>query len=481
MREFSNRKCARRFRRGRLSIFFAIATVLGIVMASSSTRRQQTPTSCWRNNILLRSELLSKHERLKIAKDKVKDTIVSTPGGGQRKASVSKIYAYVNELRPPEYSNYENHEIPWNETKADYQIEKVLGRGKFSEVFLGTHTKTGDRVVIKCLKPVQHSKLQREHKVLSTLQKGPNIVTLRECVKDGVSLPAFVFDYVNTSDWKQLFPTLKDIDVRHYMFQLLIALRFCHKNGIIHRDVKPHNMVINHETKELRLIDFGLAEFYHPGTEYNSRVASRHYKGPELLAAIRDYDYSLDIWSFGCVLASLVFQKVPFFAGADNYDQMKKIAKVLGTEEMYNYLDKYQTKLDPRIQSIMGTYPVRPWSRYIFEGNKEKANDLAIDLIDKCLRYDHKKRLTVTEALAHPYFDPVRNGHPDAPSITTKKNGEANGGGGGGKDDADIDMEAADEDDLDEQMNREEEKEEAVEEEVQQPSLEITQSSAPEK
>eukprot|EP00465_Bigelowiella_longifila_P007385 CAMPEP_0185256722 /NCGR_PEP_ID=MMETSP1359-20130426/5805_1 /TAXON_ID=552665 /ORGANISM="Bigelowiella longifila, Strain CCMP242" /LENGTH=232 /DNA_ID=CAMNT_0027841437 /DNA_START=74 /DNA_END=772 /DNA_ORIENTATION=+ len=230
-------------------------------------------------------------------------------------------------------------------------------------------------------------------------------------------------------------------------------------------------MVINHQSKELRLIDFGLAEFYHPGTEYNSRVASRHYKGPELLAAIRDYDYSLDVWSFGCVLASLVFQKVPFFAGADNYDQMKKIAKVLGTEKMYAYLDKYQTKLDPRIQSIMGTYPLRPWSRYIFESNKLKANDLAVDLIDKCLRYDHKERLTVNQALNHPYFDPVRNGHPDAISSKTKKRDDE------GKD-VDVDMEAADEDDLDEQMNREESTE-AVEELGGAKPLEITQSSAP--
>src|SRR5271169_6763076 len=74
----------------------------------------------------------------------------------------------------------------------------------------------------------------------------------------------------------------------------------------MHRDVKPHNVMIDHNKRTLRLIDWGLAEFYHPGTEYNVRVASRFYKGPELLVNFQEYDYSLDMWSLGCVLATMV-------------------------------------------------------------------------------------------------------------------------------------------------------------------------------
>jgi len=118
--------------------------------------------------------------------------------------------------------------------------------------------------------------------------------------------PALIFEYVNNIDFKVLYPKLSDFDVRYYIFELLKALDFCHSRGIMHRDVKPHNVMIDHEKRKLRLIDWGLAEFYHPSTEYNVRVASRYFKGPELLVDFQEYDYSLDMWSLGCMLASMV-------------------------------------------------------------------------------------------------------------------------------------------------------------------------------
>lgn len=106
----------------------------------------------------------------------------------------------------------------------------------------------------------------------------------------------------------------------------------------------------------MRLIDWGLAEFYHPGTNYNVRVASRYFKGPELLVDFQMYDYSLDMWSLGCMFASMIFRKEPFFHGQDNYDQLVKIAKVLGTDELFAYLRKYDIKLDPQFDRILGRF-----------------------------------------------------------------------------------------------------------------------------
>lgn len=157
---------------------------------------------------------------------------------------------------------------------------------------------------------------------------------------------------------QQLYQTLTDYDIRYYLYELLKALDYSHSMGIMHRDVKPHNVMIDHECRRLRLIDWGLAEFYHPGQEYNVRVASRYFKGPELLVDYQMYDYSLDMWSLGCMLASMIFRKEPFFHGHDNYDQLVRIAKVLGTEELFEYLEKYQAELDPRFNDILGRYCV---------------------------------------------------------------------------------------------------------------------------
>jgi casein kinase II subunit alpha len=94
--------------------------------------------------------------------------------------------------------------------------------------------------------------------------------------------------------------------IKLYLKQLLIALDFCHSRGIIHRDVKPSNIVIDTENQQLCLIDFGLSEFYVPAKDRPLKVASRPYKGPELLVGNRYYDYSLDLWAVGCILGAIV-------------------------------------------------------------------------------------------------------------------------------------------------------------------------------
>ena len=86
------------------------------------------------------------------------------------------------------------------------------------------------------------------------------------------------------------------------------------------------------------------------------RVASRYFKGPELLVDLQDYDYSLDMWSLGCMFAGMIFRREPFFHGHDNYDQLVKIAKVLGTDDLQKYLDKYELELDSHFEGMLGRH-----------------------------------------------------------------------------------------------------------------------------
>lgn len=322
--------------------------------------------------------------------------------------SFARIYADVNSERDKSYWDYENFELEWT-TQEDYEIVRKIGRGKYSEVFEGTNSKTDTPCVVKILKPVKTSKIKREIKILQNVKGGPNIIELLQCVKDPISkTPSLLFEYVDNVDFKVLYPTFKTSDLQLYIYKVLKALDYCHSNGIMHRDVKPHNVMIDHKTKNLRLIDWGLAEFYHPGTEYNVRVASRYFKGPELLVGLRDYDYSLDIWSLGCMFAGMMFKKEPFFMGRDNYDQLVRIAKVLGTDDMNLYLSKYDLKLDSHFDGVMGTYAKKPWRSFVNDKNASLVTDEGIDLLAMMLQYDHQMRPTCREAMAHPYFAKVR-------------------------------------------------------------------------
>ncbi|KAI0001576.1 Pkinase-domain-containing protein [Russula vinacea] len=313
--------------------------------------------------------------------------------------SVARIYADVNAKLGPSWHEYDNLQVQWG-SQDHYEIVRKVGRGKYSEVFEGINIANDEKCIIK------------------NLAGGPNIVALLDVVRDPLSkIPSLVTEYVNNIDFKVLYPRFSDMDVRFYMLELLKALDFCHSKGIMHRDVKPHNVMIDHERRKLRLIDWGLAEFYHPRTQYNVRVASRYFKGPELLVDFQEYDYSLDMWSFGCMFASMIFRKEPFFHGHDNYDQLVKITKVLGTDELYAYLEKYDIELDAQYDEILGRYQRKPWTRFITSENQRYITNEAIDFLDKLLRYDHQDRLTAREAQAHPYFDPVRN------SSTVEENG----------------------------------------------------------
>jgi casein kinase II subunit alpha len=326
--------------------------------------------------------------------------------------SKSAVYTDVNDKKPKEYWDYENLQVSWGE-QDDYEVVRKVGRGKYSEVFEGVRAQAVDqKCIIKILKPVKKKKIKREIKILQNLAGGINIISLLDVVREPQSkTPSLVFEYVNNTDFKVLYPNLTDYDIRFYLMELLKALDFSHSQGIMHRDVKPHNIMIDHEKRQLRLIDWGLAEFYHAGKEYNVRVASRYFKGPELLVDLQDYDYALDLWSLGCVFAGMIFRKEPFFNGHDNYDQLVRIAKVLGTQELHAYLNKYRIELDPHLEALVGRHSRKPWSKFVNADNQHLVTPEAIDFLDKLLRNDHQERITAKEAQKHPFFDPVRDGN----------------------------------------------------------------------
>jgi casein kinase II subunit alpha len=324
--------------------------------------------------------------------------------------SAARSHATVNLLAPQEYWDYDALNVKWS-SQDNYEVVAKVGRGKYSEVFSGRVASSFQSCIIKVLKPVRSKKIKREIKILQALHGAPNTIQLLDLVREPESkTPAFIFELVNAVDHKTLYPALTDLDIRYYIFQLLKALEFAHSRGIMHRDVKPHNVMIDPQSRTLRLIDWGLAEFYHPTVPYNVRVASRYYKGPELLVDFQEYDYSLDMWSLGCMLAGMIFMRDTFFHGRDNDDQLFKIVRVLGNDEFIKYLNRYSIRLDAKFRDLVAA-PIAPvpFEAFITPENTHLAKPDAIAFLRRLLRFDHQERYTCAEAMQDPYFDPVRN------------------------------------------------------------------------
>jgi casein kinase II subunit alpha len=323
--------------------------------------------------------------------------------------TVSKVHANACAEHGPGWDEVDNWELP-HSSPQPYEVLDWIGTGKYSDVFTGYRNKDYSQLVaIKVLKPVRPQKYNREAKILLDLRGGPNIVELLDIVQNPVTGQySFVFEHVQEADPDSLFSRISPVDACFYLYQLMRALKYAHECGIMHRDVKPLNIIYDRRGKKVRLIDWGLAEFYHPKQRYNIHVASRNFKPIELLVDYQCYDYSLDIWSFGVTMAGIIFMKSPFFRGSDDMDMISKIAGVLGKEGLEAYLKKYGIPAAPLLGNVIGRRKPQDWRAFVTPENAHLATPDAIDLVDKCIRYDHTDRITAEQALKHPYFDLVR-------------------------------------------------------------------------
>ena len=112
-------------------------------------------------------------------------------------------------------------------------------------------------------------------------------------------------------DLHEVMGDLSPEHIRYYIYKLLIGIDYAHSKGVMHRDIKMHNILVDLENKDLKIIDWGLSEFYHPGFPYNLKVSTKFYRAPELIVGYPYYDYSLDMWCIGILFAELLLNKFP--------------------------------------------------------------------------------------------------------------------------------------------------------------------------
>jgi casein kinase II subunit alpha len=186
--------------------------------------------------------------------------------------------------------------------QEEYEITDKVGRGRYADVYAGVHMLTGQEVAIKILKPIKKNKIRREVKILNLLKGCSYITEIKDVVRDAsTKTPAIITEFVNQGDTdiKKIWKNFTLSDIQNYMLSTLKALEYAHSRGVMHRDIKPHNILVDQDDKSIKLADWGLAEFYKSETEYNTKVAALFYKAPELMLGYPYYDYSIDIWALG--------------------------------------------------------------------------------------------------------------------------------------------------------------------------------------
>ncbi|KAF8233770.1 CMGC/CDK/CDC2 protein kinase [Tricholoma matsutake] len=240
----------------------------------------------------------------------------------------------------------------------------------------------------------------REISLLKEL-KDDNIVKLLDIVHADQKL-YLVFEFLDV-DLKRYMetgnqnrtPITLDI-VKKFTYQLNAGLLYCHSHRILHRDLKPQNLLID-KRDNLKLADFGLARaFGIPMRTYTHEVVTLWYRAPEVLLGSRHYSTAIDMWSVGCIFAEMAMQGAPLFPGDSEIDQIFKIFRILGTpnEDVW-----------PGVSGLPDYKPAFPqWSHQDITRIVPTLDEQAIDMLKRTLTYDSAKRISAKRALDHPYF-----------------------------------------------------------------------------
>jgi len=187
---------------------------------------------------------------------------------------------------------------------------------------------------------------------------------------------------------------LSDDHCQYFLYQILRGLKHMHSANVLHRDLKPSNLLINSDCS-LKICDFGLARIEENSfmTEY---VATRWYRAPEVILTWKQYTKAIDVWSVGCIFAELLGRK-PLFQGKDYIHQISRTVDIIGSPQDDDIVHVGSEQARQYIRGL-GYRPKVPFSKLF-----PRASPAAIDLLERMLTFNPSKRITVDEALSHPY------------------------------------------------------------------------------
>jgi negative regulator of PHO system len=289
------------------------------------------------------------------------------------------------------------------------QLEK-LGEGTYATVFKGRNRQTGELVALKEIhldsEEGTPSTAIREISLMKEL-KHENIVALHDVIHTENKL-MLVFEYMD-GDLKKYMDAngergaLKPHVIKSFMYQLLKGIDFCHQNRVLHRDLKPQNLLINSKG-QLKLGDFGLARaFGIPVNTFSNEVVTLWYRAPDVLLGSRTYNTSIDIWSAGCIMAEM-FTGRPLFPGTTNEDQLIRIFRIMGTPTEASWPGVSQF---PEYKPNFQTYMVQDLRDILRQIDSD-----GIHLLRQMLMLQPERRISAAEALKHSWFTSEWGHHP---------------------------------------------------------------------
>lgn len=230
--------------------------------------------------------------------------------------------------------------------------------------------------------------------------KHENIVALHDVIHTENKL-MLVFEYMD-GDLKRYMDTqgergaLKPSTIKSFMYQLLKGIDFCHQNRVLHRDLKPQNLLINSKGL-LKLGDFGLARaFGIPVNTFSNEVVTLWYRAPDVLLGSRTYNTSIDIWSAGCIMAEMYTGR-PLFPGTTNEDQIIRIFRIMGTPTERTWPGITQL---PEYKPTFQMYATQDLRNIL-----QAIDPTGIDLLQRMLQLRPELRISAHDALQHPWFN----------------------------------------------------------------------------